>query len=120
MNRFQHVAVAITASVTFSSLAVGQRADTVHLSIADAVTRALRSSDEVWLSIAQSDIADAQVTSARATGLPQLRLNSTYSRAFENARAQAVGQVFNQPNTYNANLNLSQAIFQGGRIKAAT
>ena len=29
-----------------------------------------------------------------------------------------MGQIFNQPNTYNTNANLSQAIFQGGRIFA--
>jgi outer membrane protein TolC len=32
-----------------------------------------------------------------------------------NARARAVNQVFNQPNTYNVNANLSQTLFQGGR-----
>ncbi|HEY0674571.1 MAG TPA: TolC family protein, partial [Longimicrobiales bacterium] len=62
--------------------------------------------------------ADAQVTSARAGGLPQLRLSSTYNHVFENARANAVGQIFNQPNTYNTTANLSQSIFQGGRIVA--
>jgi outer membrane protein TolC len=97
-----------------------QRMDTLRLSVEEAVLRAVRSSDEAQLALAQIEVADAQVTVARASGLPQLRLNTTYSRALKNARATAVGQVFNQPNTYNVNLNLSQTVFQGGRISAAS
>ncbi|MDQ3949254.1 MAG: TolC family protein [Gemmatimonadota bacterium] len=97
-----------------------QSTDTLRLSVEDAVTRALRSSDEAQLALARVEVADAQLTVARASGLPQLRLNTTYTRAFKNARATAVGQLFNQPNTYNVNLNLSQTVFQGGRIAAAS
>jgi outer membrane protein TolC len=96
----------------------GQQKDTLRLTIQGAVAQALTASDEVRISQAQVDLADAQVTAARAAGIPQARLTSTYSHAYENARAQAVGSVFNQPNTYNTSLNLSQAIFQGGRIIA--
>lgn len=92
--------------------------DTVRLSMQDALARALESSDEVRLAAAQVEVADAQLGVARATALPQLRLATTYQHAYENARAQAVGQVFNQPNTYNANLVLSQSLFQGGRVVA--
>ncbi|HYD54528.1 MAG TPA: TolC family protein [Gemmatimonadaceae bacterium] len=92
--------------------------DTIRLSLPDALARALDASDEVRLARAQIELAEAQVGVARASALPQLRLNTTYSHAYENARAQAVGSVFNQPNTYNANLNLSQSVFQGGRIFA--
>jgi outer membrane protein len=112
---------ALAAVSSFGAVtAAAQSTDTLRLSIEDAVTRALRSSDEAQLALAQVDVADAQVTVARASGLPQLRLNTTYTRAFKNARATAVGQVFNQPNTYNVNLNLSQTVFQGGRIAAAS
>jgi outer membrane protein len=93
-----------------------QRADTLRLSIEDAVATAQRVSDEVRLASAAVDVADAQLGTARATVYPQLRLNTTYSHAYENARARAVGQLFNQPNTYNANLSISQTFFQGGRI----
>ncbi|HET9426492.1 MAG TPA: TolC family protein [Gemmatimonadaceae bacterium] len=92
--------------------------DTLRLTIQSAVAQALAASDEVRISQAQIELADAQVTAARAAGIPQARLTSTYSHAYENARAQAVGSVFNQPNTYNTSLNLSQALFQGGRIIA--
>ena len=92
--------------------------DTLRLTIQSAVAQALASSDEVRISQAQLDLADAQVTAARASAMPQARLTSTYTHAYENARANAVGSVFNQPNTYNTSLNLSQAVFQGGRIVA--
>ncbi|HEV8498691.1 MAG TPA: TolC family protein [Gemmatimonadaceae bacterium] len=101
-----------------SSLAVAQRSDTLQLSLPNAVSIALTQADEIRLSRAQTEIADASVGVARASALPQLRLNSTYSHAWENARANAVGQVFNQPNTYNANLAVTQTFFQGGRIVA--
>ncbi|HEX5580377.1 MAG TPA: TolC family protein, partial [Gemmatimonadaceae bacterium] len=94
--------------------------DTIALSIEEAVERVQRSSDEARLAMAQVETAEAQILSARATGLPQLRLSSTYSHQIENARAQAVGQIFGQANTYNSNLNLQQTLFQGGRILNAS
>ena len=97
-----------------------QPADTLALSLGEAVTRAQRDADEARLAAAQVDAADAQITAARATGLPQLRLSSTYTHQIENTRAQAVGQIFGQANTYNTNLNLSQTLFQGGRVLAAS
>ena len=96
-----------------------QSPDTLHLSLEAAVQRAMTTGDEANLAEAQVQVADAQVTTARAAALPQLRLNSTYSHVYENARAQAVGSIFNQPNSYNVNANLSQPIFQGGRVFAA-
>src|SRR4051812_34914592 len=108
--------------VVFVALAAtraeSQSTDTVRLTIQAAVAQALANSDEVRISRAQVDLADAQVDVARAAGLPQARLTSTYSHAYVNARAQAVGSVFNQPNTYNTSVNLSQSLFQGGRVMA--
>ena len=94
----------------------GQTSDTLRLSLSEAVTRGLRDGDEALLAGAQVELTDAQVTMARATGLPQLRLNGSFGHVYENARANAVGQIFNQVNTYSTNVNLSQVIFQGGRI----
>jgi outer membrane protein TolC len=92
--------------------------DTLRLSLEEAVTTGLRVADEVRLSAAQADIADAQVDAARASLLPQLRLNSSFGRTFENARSSAVNPVFSQTNTYSVNGNLSQTLFQGGRLVA--
>lgn len=96
-----------------------QRTDTLRLSVEDAVTRMLRSSDEAraaWLGV---EVADAQVTSARAAGLPQLRLTSNYQQVIKNARAEMISQLFGQKFTYNTTLNAQQALFQGGRILSA-
>ena len=80
---------------------------------------AMRQSDEVGISAAQVDVADALYGGARANLLPQLRLSTSYLHVYESARGQAVGSVFNQPNTYTGNLNLSQTLFQGGRLVSA-
>jgi outer membrane protein TolC len=89
--------------------------DTLRLSLPEAVTIALREADEVRRANADVSITEAQVTTSRASALPQLRLTGTYNHVLANARARAVNQVFNQPNTYNVNANLSQTLFQGGR-----
>lgn len=80
----------------------------------------MRQSDEVGISAAQVDVADAAYGGARASLLPQLRLSTSYLHVYESARGQAVGTQFNQPNTYTGNLNLSQTLFQGGRLISAT
>lgn len=97
------------------AFAGAQRPDTLRLALDDAVARALRSSDEALIADAQVDLADAAVTSARATIFPQIRVTGGYTKSLESARAAAVGQLFNQPNTYTSNANLSQTLFQGGR-----
>ena len=94
--------------------------DTMALSLPEAVARGLRVGDEARAAATQVNIADAQVTIARAAGLPQLRLNGSQSHVMQSARAAAVGSIFNQPNTYTANATLSQTLFQGGRILAAS
>ena len=58
--------VALLIAVGVSPLRA-QSADTLHLSITDAVTRALRESDESRLAAARVELADAQITTARAT-----------------------------------------------------
>lgn len=91
-------------------------ADTLRLSLDAAVSMALRQSDEVGIAAAQVNAADALYGTVRAGLFPQLRFSGAYLRVYESARGQAVGTVFNQPNTYTANLNFSQTLFQGGRL----
>jgi outer membrane protein TolC len=93
----------------------GQNPDTLSLSLESAVDRALQVGDEVLLAQAQLELTGAQMTTARATSLPQLRISGQFTHVLENARANAVGQIFNQPNTYSTNANLTQTVFQGGR-----
>jgi outer membrane protein TolC len=96
------------------------KADSLPLSLPQAVDRAIRIGDESRAAAAQIDVADAQVMVARAAGLPQLRVNTSQTHVMQSARASAVGQIFNQPNTYTANAILSQTLFQGGRIMAGS
>ena len=92
--------------------------DTLTLSFDAAVQRALRDGEEVRAASVAVDVANAQIGVSRSTGLPQLRLNSTYSQVIENARATIVGSVFGQAYTYVANAQLSQPLFLGGRVVA--
>ena len=114
------VACAMQAPAQARDIRSAPPSDTLRLSIEEAVTRAVRQSDETRLAAAQLEVTEAQITTARAAGLPQLRLNGAYTQVIENARAKIVGSVFGQAFTYNTNANLSQTIFQGGRIFAGT
>jgi outer membrane protein TolC len=115
------LALVLLPTATSAQSAGGDVArDTLRLSVDEAVTIALRQSDEVGIAAAQVDVADAQYGSARANVLPQLRFGGSYLHVYESARGQAVGSVFNQPNTYTANANLSQTLFQGGKLVSAT
>jgi outer membrane protein TolC len=115
------LACAATVALPGGRLAAqGVRADTVRIAIADAVDYVLRSSDENKLALLAVDNADAAVTTARATGLPQLRFNGSYNQVLKNARAEIVGSVFGQAYTYTNTFALSQTLFQGGKIVSAT
>jgi outer membrane protein TolC len=122
---FRSCTIALALSIT-PFIARGQSVDgavgrdTLRLSVDDAVAIALRQSDEMGIAAAQIDVADAQYGAARANTLPQLRFSGSYLRVYESARGQAVGSVFNQPNTYISNANLSQTLFQGGKLVSAT
>ncbi len=117
---FSRLGALVCATCLALPAARAQRADTVRIGIADAVDYVLRSSDENKLALLAVDNANAAVTTARATGLPQLRLNSSYSQVLTNARAEIVGAVFGQAYTYTNTFALSQTLFQGGKIVAAT
>jgi outer membrane protein TolC len=114
------VLAAVPAVATAQSVRADAPRDTLRLSVEDAVVIALRQSDEVGVAAAEVDVADAQYGAARANVLPQLRFSGSYLHVYESARGQAVGSVFNQPNTYTANANLSQTLFQGGKLVSAT
>ncbi len=109
----------VAAIVQVSALPA-QRPDTVQLSIADAVTRVLHESDEIRIASAQVSVADAQVTTARAAALPQVRMSGAYSQVQKNARAAIVGSIFGQNYNYSSSINITQPIFQGGRAWAAS
>jgi outer membrane protein TolC len=57
------------------------QADTLRLSLAEAVSRALSRSEEIAAARARADQAQAQVTQATALALPHLTTGLTYNRA---------------------------------------
>jgi outer membrane protein TolC len=118
-----HGAALLLLALAAAAPLSAQAGDTLDLPLEQAL-RLAGQGEEVGLAAGRLDVASAAVGSARAAQLPALRLNSNFNHVFENARAQAVGQIFNQPNTYAANLNLSVPLFQGGRgvqgIRAAS
>ena len=108
---------ALALGATASPAAAQPRAtDTLRLSLAEAVQRALRENGDVRTAAAQLEAVEAQVGLARATGIPTVTINSSYQRLLQNARAEAIGQIFNQPLTYTANARASWTIFQGGQV----
>ena len=103
-----------------AAAAGAQRADTVRLAIGDVVAKAIRESDEARLAEWQIDQTEATFTQARAAALPTLRFSGQYTQVTKNARAAIVSSLFGQSHTYTTNFNLSQPLFQGGRLFAAT
>jgi outer membrane protein len=71
------------------------------------------------IGMAQLSVTDAQVTQARAAGLPALNLRGSYTQQTKNARATIVSTgIFGQSYSYVTSLALTQPVFQGGRIFA--
>lgn len=95
------------------------RADTLKLSIGEAVTHAITVSDESRLSRLALEITDAQFGAARAVSVPQLRFQGTNSQSLKNARGDIVGSAFQQSYTFQGTFIATQTLFQGGRIFSA-
>ena len=57
--------------------------DSLALSLAEAVRRAVQESEEVRLARSQVELASAQVTAARSAALPQINGTLAYTRTFE-------------------------------------
>jgi outer membrane protein len=118
---YRFMAVCGAAFVSALAPAAAQNTkDTLRLSIVEAVTTGLKVADEVRLSTYASDITDAQFDAARGAMLPTARLNSSFGRTYSSARSLALNPVFNQTNAYSVSLNISQPLFQGGKLVNAT
>jgi outer membrane protein len=117
------IAFALPVSISYAQRVPVSRAerlatDTISLTFDGAILRALRDGEEIRTAVASEAVANAQIGVARATGMPQLRVNSGYNQVINNARAEIVGAVFNQAFTYTANAQLQQPLFLGGRVVA--
>jgi OMF family outer membrane factor len=73
------------ALVAGTAAAQSPTADSIPLSLADALTRSLTNSEEIRLARSQVDLAETQVRSARADAFPQLNANLGYTRTFASA-----------------------------------
>ena len=115
--------LAAGAAVLLAQPAVAQRAtaraDTLRLSIGEAVTHAITDSDESRLSRLTLQVTDAQFGAARANSVPQLRFQGTNAQSLKNARGDIVGSAFQQSYTFQGTFIATQTLFQGGRIISA-
>jgi len=111
---------AIQLAAVATAAAQSTAKDTLRLSIEEAVATGLKVADEVRLSALQADISDAQFDAARGALLPTARLSSSFGRTYSSARSLALNPVFNQTNAYSVSLNVSQPLFQGGKLFNAT
>lgn len=114
-------------------------ADTLRLSVTQAVARGLEESEEVELAREQITLAESQIRQARSGLFPQVTANLNYDRVLRSVfdiqpaepeepdngeepgfdLADLFGDLpFGQPNTWNASLQINQSIYTGGRLGA--
>jgi outer membrane protein len=128
---------AVAATVlSWSAVEAQVPADTVRLTLQDAVSRAVRESEEVQAARVQRSMADAQIVQARAGALPQISGGVVYNRTlasiFDNIRFDPdpepgedpppnpfAALPFGQANTWNASLQIAQPLYTGGRVGTA-
>lgn len=113
----------------------------MHLTMDEAIRRALANGQEMRLARAGVDQANAAVRQAWASGLPEVRFNATYTRTFASifqsgtqvprdtsAFADSVFsvlapmfggiQTFGAENSYTAAITVGQLLFQGDKVGA--
>ncbi|HKG91090.1 MAG TPA: TolC family protein [Gemmatimonadaceae bacterium] len=79
--------------------AAADTADTVGLTLGDAIARATTQSQEVRLARSQVELADAQVRAARAAALPQLDAQLGYTRTIQSQFTSGGGGGFTIPDS---------------------
>jgi outer membrane protein len=120
MNLTQRIAVAGTLVVSVIQPVAAQRPDTLRISVEDAVSHAIRQSDEAKLSRLALQNSDAQFRVALAPAIPQLRFQGNNNQSLKNARGDIVGSAFQQSYTFQGTFIATQTLFQGGRIFSAS
>ncbi len=105
----------------------------VRLTVEQAVSRAVSTSEEVQLAQTQQALAESQVIQARAGALPQVNASLVYNRTLASLFEGLVlppgegdpgenpfaALPFGQPNTWIATLQMSQPLYSGGRVGTA-
>jgi outer membrane protein len=120
MNLTRQFAVAGALVVSVIQPLVAQRPDTLRISVEDAVSHAIRESDEAKLSRLALQNSDAQFRAAMAPAVPQLRFQGNNNQSLKNARGDIVGSAFQQSYTFQGTFIATQTLFQGGRIFSAS
>ena len=84
MRRTTLAVAALLGLILIRPLAA-QPTDTLSLSLSDAISRALSTSEEVGLAEAQVDLANAQVRSAYSSLFPQINGNAGYTKTLQSS-----------------------------------
>lgn len=96
-------------------------AEFVRLSLPDAIKRGLSENRDI--SIAKERLIELEGLKAEAlsSGLPQVSVNSGYSRAWKKQKVEIQGQIvtFGSFNTVTAGVGVSQLLWDGGRVLSA-
>lgn len=107
--------------------------DTLRLGLSDAVALAILQGEEVQVARARRDITEGQVLQARSGAFPQVSGGLGYTRTlaslFSGLDLSGFGDddngdgenpfanlPFGRPNIWGANLQISQALYSGGRV----
>lgn len=110
----------LLAPLALAAQAPSARNDTLRISIGEAVTHAITTSDEARLSRLALANTDALFGVAMAPAMPQLRFQGTNTQSLKNARGDIVGAAFQQAYTFQGTFIASQTLFQGGRLLFGT
>ncbi len=127
------VVTALTAAaLAMPGLVAGQvpATDTLRLGLADAVALAIAQGEEVQVARARRDITEGQVLQARSGAFPQISGGFGYTRTLaslfsgldfdfggdEEGENPFANLPFGRPNVWGANLQVSQALYSGGRV----
>ncbi|MBM3830350.1 MAG: TolC family protein [Verrucomicrobia bacterium] len=93
---------------------------TAPLSLKDAIEVALRQNSEVLKSKADLEVAHGIVVQTRAIQLPRLAASANHTLTDANAIEQFPGGVFRAPDqAWLVRVQLTQSIYEGGRIQSA-
>lgn len=124
------LALTLVAAALGTPALAQNRGDTLHLTLDVAIARALSQGQEMRIARAQVQDAEGQVREAMSDGLPKLTGTLVYTRQFASIYQNLGGGAapdtvftnlfknspFGAANTWNAQLQASQLLFDGGKF----
>jgi hypothetical protein len=129
-------AALLAVAVMAAPLAAQAPADTLPLTLEQAVSRALGTNEEVQTARVQQSLAEAQITQTRAAAFPQISGGIVYNRTlasiFDNIQLgppptpgedpppnPLAGLPFGRANTWSTALSITQPLYTAGRVGTA-